>query len=247
MLAAILLTGAAAAQVVTVMSPSIGAPEPGFTGKVAAGMSLARGNKTQNLWSGAADTLWVNKGGDHQLLFTAAGDYGEAFGQVNTQDVFAHLRYRWAFLDSAPLVAFTFIQTQHNAFQSLLLRNLGGAGLEYRLWRADWTEAWLGTAVMGEHERLSTDNQDRYFVRSSSFALIAVEVDEALVLGSSTYFQPLLTDFNDWRFVEELTLNGKFGEHFGWLGALTLTHDRVPPTGVEPTDLSVSSGLTWGW
>jgi len=247
MLFATLLMGLAAAEVVTVLTPSIGAPEPGSTGTIAAGMSLARGNKTQNLWSGAVDTRWVNKKTNHQLLFTAAGDYGEAFGQVNTQDLFAHIRYRWAFLESAPLVAFGFAQTQHDAFKSLDLRNLIGAGLEYRLWRAEWTEAWVGSAVMGEHERLSTDNQDGYFVRNSSFVLLAVQLDDALVLGSSTYLQPLLTDLADWRLLEELSLSGKFGEHFGWKGAFTLSHDRQPPTGVEPTDLSVSSGLTWGW
>lgn len=243
----LLLSSVAMAGVITVLSPSIGAPEPGFTGEVAAGLSAARGNQHQTTAKGAAGFEYINPTADHQLLLQASGDYGVAFQQVISQNSFAHLRYRWAFLDDVPLVSFSFVQTEHNAFRSLLLRNLAGTGLEYRLWRADWTEAWVGSAVMVDHERLVGETTDVFVLRNSSFALLAVQLDTNLVLGSSTYFQPRLDELSDWRFLEELSLSGKFGEHFGWSGALTLSHDKAPPAGVQNTDLTLNSGLTYSW
>lgn len=247
MLAALLLTASANAGVVTVLSPSIGAPEAGFTGQVAAGMALDRGNADNTDFTGAVGLEWVNPSTDHQLLLTGSGDYGMSLGVVNTQDAFGHLRYRWAFLESAPLVWFSFLQTQHNAFQSLQVRNLAGTGLEYRLWRADWTEAWVGQAVMAEHEQLSDGTDPTLAPRGSSFLLLAIKLDKSLELGSSTYFQPHLLEWSDWRMLEELSLTGAFGEHFGWTGGLTWAHDRAPAGAVGSTDLSVSTGLTYGW
>ncbi len=247
MIAALLLTAAVQAGVVTVLTPSIGAPDPGFSGALVAGVDLDRGNTDNTDFTGSLSTRWVDEGGDHQLLLVASGAYKVSQGVLNTQDAFGHLRYRWAFLEGAPLTWFSFLQAQHNAFQSLRVRDLAGTGLEYRLWRLRWTEAWVGQAVMAEYEQLSDGSPATLVPRGSSSLLLAVQLDEALTLGSSTYFQPQLLRWSDWRILEELRLSGSFGRHLGWTGGVTYAYDRVPAGAVGPLDLSVSSGLSYRW
>jgi hypothetical protein len=246
MLAALLLTGSAGASIVNVLTPHIGPPEAGFTGEIAAGVSAVSGNEDNLGFTGGVEMAQVSEDINHQILFRATGAYAQAYGQTLSQDAFAHARYRWAF--HAPWIAFTFAQADHNDFRNLALRAIAGAGLERRLWRAEWTEASVGLSALAEYEQLVVaDDTQGLFGRASAFFLLAIAVNEQLTLGSVSFFQPRLDDFTDWRALEQLSLKIAAGAHLGWESALSYEHDHRPPAGVKTDDLALTSGLTWAW
>ncbi len=247
MLATLLICGLSQAGIVNVLAPTIGPPEPGFTGDLFAGVDLARGNEDTTALNGAAGFLFTDDSVEHQLMLKSSAQYATAFGAVTAQKAMAHLRYRWAF--HAPWIAFTFVQVDHNAFRDLQARNLLGLGIERRLWRADWTEASVGLAGMAEYEVRIDDADDTLPVpRASAFFLLAVKLEDNLQLGSTTFYQPHLLDpINDWRFLEELTLSVAIGEHLGWANTLHVEIDQLPAANIESFDLAASSGLTYGW
>lgn len=188
---------------------------------------------------------------DRWLLITNA-----AFLRVRGNDVvnngFAHTRYTrmWR-----PRVGSDFfVQSQYNEFKLLQLRSLGGLGLRVDPLNRKVVHAWAGTGYMAEYERYTfdpaTDPHPSRVVnhRWTSYGVIQLRLWESeLVTRSTTYYQPRLDDFSDFRLLEALQLEVRAGPVA--LGAeLELQYDSDPPraSGVVPLDVFVSNYLRVG-
>ncbi|MCB9675287.1 MAG: DUF481 domain-containing protein [Alphaproteobacteria bacterium] len=235
----------ARATIVNVLTPSVGVLEDGWHGSVKAGITVLDGNE-KRIGADLASGLQYKRS-THLVALKASGDVARAFGDKVSQRAFANLRHRWLFAD--PVSTVEFVQIDHNAFRGLAMRDLAGAGLDFRLFRAEWTEAHLGLTVMGEYQLHSEgfeDDDAGLHARMSDYFTVAVKT-ETVVLASTTFVQPRLDRWSNWRFLEEVSMTIDISEHLDWNVLFRVERDSSPPTGVEPVDLALKSGLVVGF
>jgi len=235
----------AQASIVNVLSPSVGAPEEGWNSNAKLSLQHLSGNESKLSFSLLAGTRWVQ--GPQQVLVKGSADWGEASKEVYSKKAFAHVRWKRELNGS--LSSFVFGQVDHNEFRSLLMRDLIGAGLEARIWRTETTEAALATAAMAELEwALEADEPEDLAWRSSTYITLAWAPSDQLSLGSTTFIQPLFTDFNDIRAFQQLDLKLKLTEHLSWSSTWKMELDTRPAEdNVESLDSSIKSGLVLSW
>ena len=64
---------------------------------------------------------------------------------------------------------------------------------------------------------------------------------------STTYYQPAVDDFNDFRVLEEATLSVKMTDNLALNLSLNLSHDSKPPQAVKKTDTTYSTGIEYSF
>ncbi|MCB9670004.1 MAG: DUF481 domain-containing protein [Alphaproteobacteria bacterium] len=237
---------AAHATIVNVLTPDVGAIEPGWHGSVKAGGQMLAGNE-QRLGANLAAGLRYRRERDLWAL-KASVDVAAAFKQVVSQKAFVNLRHRHA-LGQGPVSTVEFVQVDHNRFRGLAVRDLAGAGLDIRTWRQDWTEAHLGITVMGEHQVFNDgyeDDDEGLHARMSNYFTVAVKTD-SVVLASTTFYQPRLDLWANWRMLQDLSMTLDISERLDWNVLFKVERDSRPPTGVKPLDVGLTSGLVLGF
>src|SRR5690349_12735916 len=128
-LAILLASARAEAQIVNVQS-LVGAETPeGFSGALDAGVDWRTGNTELLIFSGAATLRY--RSDPHLLVAIARGAYGET-GEGEDEELiaknhFEHLRYRYKLTDLVTPEAF--VQHEFDEFRRIQLRALGGLGV----------------------------------------------------------------------------------------------------------------------
>ena len=65
----------------------------------------------------------------------------------------------------------------------------------------------------------------------------------SLLVQSTTYYQPRLDDFTDFRVLEEVETSGRLNDLLSYGFTLSVLYDSDPPTGVQSTDVRMSSNV----
>lgn len=238
----LLLASLSQAAIVNVLQPQVGPPDPGRAVSMKVGGTLLEGNEQRLSVNGALGAQFV--GQEHRVLLRVSGERAVAFDTVIADKAFVHARETWAFSD--PWATVLFVQSDRNAFRDLQLRALGGGGLERRLFRTDWSEGTLGVGAMGEYQLLDADAVDSdagWHPRGNSYLVLAISHEDGVELASTTFYQPRLDAWSNWRLAEELSLTLEVSEHLDWSVVGKLQVDSQPVQGNESYDLSVVSGL----
>lgn len=216
-------------------------PEPGWAGELEARFALADGNSEYLELSAAAAVQLVT--GRERVRLLASETLRRASGEKVAEDFLVHLRHNHTL--TAALKTLVFVQTQVNPFRRLERRTLLGVGGRWDVVRAETWSASLGAAYMLEDERLTDDDADGGGTehRASYFLSVVGRPAGPLRVDLSAFFQPLLDDYGDSR------AYGAAGARVDVVGGLDLLvsfgllHDSDPPAGVEPTDVTLSSGV----
>lgn len=242
----LLLSSLSSAAIVNVLQPAVGPPEQGNAASISASARMLRGNETRLSVNGAAGFRHVSKA--HLFRVQLSGERAVAFDELLADKGFAHVRHVWSFHD--PVATFAFVQSDRNAFRDLQLRSLAGGGVQGRLWRNGWTEGTVGVGAMAEYQLLSpeaVDNDAGWHPRGTSFLTMAISRDGQVELASTTFFQPRLDDWSNWRLLEEMALTVDLTERLDLTLVAKLEVDSQPVQGNERYDLSVTNGLVFSF
>ena len=116
-----------------------------------------------------------------------------------------HLRYNYRF---HPRIAWEiFTQAQYNKVSKIDFRYLFGTGPRFKLTTSERYKCYFGTHIMYEHEELNdgiTPIQRDF--RSSSYLSFSLYPTSTITLISTTYYQPNLRDFEDYRISSQTSL-----------------------------------------
>ena len=235
----------AKASIVNVLSPQVGQDADGWASNAKLSLQHLAGNESKLAISMLAGTRWQYDG--HQVLLKASGDWGMASEAVYTKKAFAHLRYKQELGDRWR--AFGFVQIDNNEFRSILMRDLAGVGVERLLVHTDTLEAAIAVGAMAELEwALDAPEPDPLTVRSTNYLTLAWQPAESLSLGSTTFFQPLVSDIEDIRGFQQADLRVNLTESIAWSTTWKLEYDSRPAsTEVQKWDSSIKSGLVVSW
>lgn len=153
---------------------------------------------------------------------------------------FQHFRYNYELTKVVTVEAF--VQYQFNQIREIDRRILVGAGPRFTLIDADSIKVSIGVQMMREWEK--TDSY-HYNFRSSNYLSINWQINKHLRFISTTYYQPLVKDFDNYRISHESGLLVPISKKFNIELSYELLYDTDAPEGVSKTMYSLFTGLVY--
>ncbi|WP_431137025.1 DUF481 domain-containing protein [Psychroserpens mesophilus] len=157
-----------------------------------------------------------------------------------------HLRYNRRITKRVKWEAF--IQTQYDAISDINLRALVGTGPRFKLSENDNYKFYLGTLVMYEHEKASNVVSDRLQqdIRGSAYLSFSFYPTETLSIISTSYYQPKLEAFKDYRLSSNTSVLFKILENLAFKTTFDYFFDAFPvSTGIPKTQFELTNGLLY--
>ncbi len=110
--------------------------------------------------------------------------------------------------------------------------------------------ASMGVLYLFEYEQISTsgysdDNKNLYEHRMSVFFDISVLLFENTYFVTTIYYQPLLSNFSDYRILNDNTLEFKLSRKVSLRASNVITYDSLPPIAIRKLDIGFKIGLTF--
>ena len=156
-----------------------------------------------------------------------------------------HLRYNYTI---RPKIKWeVFFQSQYDAISNIDLRTLVGTGPRFKLGSSEKYKFYLGTLVMHEYEKsIETfgDNINRD-IRGSAYLSFSLYPSSEFSVVSTTYYQPKLSAFNDYRISSETALTFEIFNGLGFKSTFSLLFDAFPPTGIPQTQYTWTNGVVY--
>ena len=157
-----------------------------------------------------------------------------------------HLRYNRTLNKTIKLEAF--VQSQYDAVSQIDFRGLLGIGPRFKLSHYENYRIYLGTLVMYEYEKASTEIVNRYQkdIRGSAYLSFSLYPTETLSIISTTYYQPKLETFSDYRFSSNTSLLLKIYKDLSFKTNFNYYYDAVPVSADIPkTQYELTNGLLY--
>jgi hypothetical protein len=209
----------------------------GFSGYIDIEGVVATGNTDFQIIS-MGSRLNYNWGDDY-TFFVGDGGYGWENGNAFVGQLFAHLRHVITTGDLIQIEFFT--QFDNNKKRLLLARELIGGGLRFRILKGEFFKFRLGTAYMFENEKYDLPENSIHPITTSlhrftSYATFEFKINKTLSYVSTAYYQPALSDFNDYKLFSENAFLIDAGKSFSFFIKFNLRYDSRPPDTVKNFD-----------
>jgi|SRR5690554_286535 len=157
-----------------------------------------------------------------------------------------HLRYNYRFL---PKIAWEiFGQAQYNKVSKINFRGLVGTGPRFKLTNSENYKIYLGTLIMYEQEELSdgvTPLQRE--IRGSGYLTLTLSPRDNIRFISTTYYQPLLRNFSDFRLSNQTSLLIDLIKNLALKTSYTFTFDEYPAEGIPNSQYSLTTGVFYSF
>ena len=174
------------------------------------------------------------------LFITGEYTYGESNGKSNVDKYTIHGRilqklykeHIWEF----------FGQIESNKFQDLSLRKLLGLGMRFKLSKS----FYFGSGAMIINEKL--ENLDlKQFSRGNFYIAYTdkFNLNVPLKVVYTGYYQPDLTDVNDYRILQNVTFSIPLTDTISLNFKSEYAYDSMPPIGIKNRDVSQSTSLSY--
>lgn len=232
-------------QVVNIESKRFNHPDSaGFTGLTSFNMNYTQ--NTQTIWQIGNETklLWTMP--NKNSIFVLADLH---FIQANSTDLinngFGHFRFNKNLLWEGKLKFETFQQVQYNSIQLIKFRSLTGAGVRQTFFDKENTEVYSGIALMNEVEIPNTTENENWDARLSSYLSLNVRISKSVSLNTIAYYQPLINQFKDYRFMSELRTTMEFTKTWSYKIELNYLMDKFPPLGAPNEIYTIRNALVF--
>lgn len=183
------------------------------------------------------------KEGKNLALLLFNGRFLRAGNKDFNQSWFAHQRYNYKLSDK--LVAEAFLQAQYNKILLIKLRALAGAGLRYRFLKSrdGRQRLYAGLAYLYEHDEFLQGAGSADRGRLSSYVSFTFRTPQGVKLVGTTYFQPALADFGNYRLSSEWRLDAPLAKKLSFFMDFTYTTDQSLPLDAPTSTYAWLNGL----
>lgn len=200
---------------------------------------------TLELWKGGANLHLQYK--TEKSLYLGLGEYRMTKGSGTEFENAAtfHLRYNYKFLDW--LTGEVFTQSQFNKMLKVDHRWLTGAGPRFKVIKTNPFRLYCAALYMYEYEELKefdTYNRDH---RVSSYVSFSLKLGSHLSLTNTTYYQPKIKEFKDFRLASQTNLNFKISKHVTYILSYHYFFDRYPAPTVPNETQNISNSLMFSF
>lgn len=158
---------------------------------------------------------------------------------------FAHLRYNREI--SSPLVFEAYGQAQFNRLLLIESRLLAGSGVRHRLLKSGdgQQRIYSGLAILYEKNQFLENLGEQEWWRLSSYVSFTFRPWEGVKLVGTTYFQPQIDDFENYRMSSEWRLDTPLGKKLSFYTDFSISIDQSLPEDAPTTTYAWLNGLTW--
>ncbi|MFD2915350.1 DUF481 domain-containing protein [Psychroserpens luteus] len=162
-----------------------------------------------------------------------------------------HLRYNRKITERVKWEAFA--QAQYDAISQIDFRGLIGTGPRLKLTKSDNYRFYLGTLIMYEYEKASNAddviiNRTQNDVRGSAYLSFSLYPTETISIISTSYYQPKLDAFSDYRFSSNTSLLFEIFENLAFKTNFNYFYDKVPVSSSIPkTQFELTNGLVYSF
>ncbi len=216
----------------------------GFSGNLGLDISAITGNTDLQLLS-YNSRLNYNFGKSY-IFFVLVSELGWKDGDRFSNLGLFHLRYVTRISDLFQLE--TFAQYNYDRSRLLLNRELVGSGTRVKILTYEKFKVRLGISAMMEFEEydLSENSVHPRLVsdlRLSSYISFNYEISENSKFISTSYYQPLFSDFKDIKLVTENSFETDIEDSFKVVIKFNARFDNRPPDDRKKLDTSTKVGL----
>lgn len=230
------------AQIVNIERARMQSDTTGWMGSAGASISLNQ-NVTQ-IFSTDLDAHIQYK--SKKSLFLFLGSYGflKGDGKKLIDNTFFHFRYNYKI---TPILRWeVFTQLQQNVIANIRSRYLIGTGPRFKILSTGLIRLYAATLIMYEREKEKTVNGTLHSdFRSSSYISFTITPDKMLEIISTTFFQPLLNNWNDYRILNQASLRVKAGKKFSIRINWNYLNDSYPVAGIPSVNYTLSTGFNY--
>jgi hypothetical protein len=216
----------------------------GFSGSVSLGFSLKRDVNDYFAFSSSTHLQYKMK--KHLVLLKNDIELKSIENNKFENSGITHLRYNYRF---HPRIAWEiFAQAQYNKVAKIDFRGLIGTGPRFKLTTSEKYKCYIGTHIMYEHEELGdgvTPIQRDF--RSTSYLSFSLYPTKTISLISTTYYQPKLNDFGDYRISNQSSLLIDLFKNFAFQTTYTFIYDQTPAVGIPNSQYNLESGFVYSF
>ena len=208
-----------------------------FKGFADIGFNLYQTDK--RLLSGRANIQMEYGHQRHFVLSMTGYNFVQADKTKYLNDGFQHLRYNYEF-DPDEWVWEAFVQAQYNERTRILFRGLAGTGIRWKLKKYLKQKVYIGILYMFERNELNKTEVMENNHRLSSYLSFNLKLNSVSKFSSTTYFQPLLNQLNNYRLSSESALVFGLSKKWSFKATFTMNYDNDPRLPVNFPDLTYS-------
>lgn len=214
----------------------------GFTGSASLDFSL---KKDVNDYFGFRSNIHLQyKMNKNLVLLKNDIEFQRIEGNKFANSGISHLRYNYKVF---PRITWeVFAQAQYNKVSKINFRGLLGTGPRFKLSTSERFNFYLGTLVMYEQEELDDGVTPlQRDVRGSAYFSFSLYPTKNITIISTTYYQPRLDSFDDYRVSSQSSLLIKMFEDFAFKTTYTFIFDQFPAVGIPNSQYNFSSGIAY--
>ncbi|HEX5555854.1 MAG TPA: DUF481 domain-containing protein [Chitinophagaceae bacterium] len=229
-------------QIVNVESMRIAMDSTGWAGSMGGDFTLTK-NTARIFSANAYGTVQLKT---KKNLYLFLGNYGFLKGDTEKfiDNAFLHFRFdhsltsflQWEF----------FVQYQNNKITKIAKRFLLGSGPRFKLPTPEKLKTFLGIDFMYEYEEeISAPVITHRVFRNSSYLAFTYKPTAYLQLVSTTFYQPRLDQFSDFRILNQetatFTITKKLSVTLNW----DFLYDAVPVADIPKDNFTFSTGFKY--
>ena len=208
-----------------------------------AGINFSTSKTTVSYLTFGITTGLEHKGLNSVLLLLTDFSLVKAGGADFANNGFAHLRFNTKLSKVIRWEVFT--QVQYNNLTKVNLRYLSGTGPRFKLTPYETARFYWGVAYMFEYEEVTDPREFHQDHRLSSYLSFTLAPVENVTFSSTTYVQPLLRDFTDYRLHNENVLDLNITGNLSFNFKFQVSYDAYPPEGVPNVTYKSENGLKY--
>ncbi len=236
----ILLACSGQAQVVNIENKRIYDDTTGWSGEVT---GLFSAQKNQDLLLSANFRPRAQFKTKKQNFFLI-GDYVFSKGQDRVYSNAGMFHFRYAYRIKASAWKWeAYSQIQYNELLDQRYRFLNGAGIRVKFYDKKRWKFFAGTSTFYEQEQFQSNKSIVEDVRWSNYLSWFIDPKTFFSFTGATYYQPLWSDFNDYRISGQYVLSFTVTKHFSIKTNLNFFHDSKPQLDVPKTIYATTVGF----
>ncbi|WP_235296026.1 DUF481 domain-containing protein [Portibacter marinus] len=206
-------------------------------------LSISASKFTKSVFSVNAGSHVQYKTLKDLFLFVANYNIINADGENFDNRAQAHFRYNREFNEWVRMEYF--FQIQNNTLTKIESRILNGVGPRIKLSQYEKAKFYYGIAYMYEIEHLTNPEIVNRDHRISSYFTFTLLPEKGISLSNTTYIQPLIKDFNDFRVFNDSNLDFAITSNLRFTTSVSFLYDAEPPENVPGLNYQVRNGLTY--
>lgn len=218
----------------------------GWSGNTEAALELRDGNSERQAIKLGARADWFD--GEDTAFIVFGYDYGESKGIKDADSTFLHGRFIDAY--SANTAFEYYAQVEQNDFRRLSSRSIGGAGIRFTLSQPHQRmQHTLAAGAFHADEQIEAlepypaDSESGIF--GNFYWVFKYEINERSALVNTLYWQPALHGRDGFRALDLFSFRVQIDGRLSMKITATVDHDSHPPGGIERTDSSLLTGLSY--